>query len=109
MISVTAFRREGSFTGICVSGHADSTAGDQYDPVCDAVSVLVISTVNYIESFCAEHYYEDSDETDGRIEFRILDKPTEQTDLLMDFLIFGIRQIIEQYGDRYVSLEEKEE
>ncbi len=109
MISITAFRHNGSYRGFTCLGHADSTAEDQYDPICDAVSILVINTVNSIEEFCTKNVHEFADENEGRIEFRLLDEPTEQTDLLIKSLIFGIKMIIEQNGDRYVSLTEKEE
>ncbi|MBQ9606028.1 MAG: ribosomal-processing cysteine protease Prp [Lachnospiraceae bacterium] len=91
-------------TGFRVSGHAlFAEAGN--DIICSAVSMLTINTVNAIEQFLPdEPLVVDIDRNKGFIEARLMDKPTDRSELLLRTFHLGMVSIEEQYGRKYVKV-----
>lgn len=93
MVKITVYMtKDHVYMGFDAQGHAGfSTEGN--DVVCAAVSVLVINTVNSIESFTEDRISCVSDETDGSIEFRFSDKPSRESELLIRSMLLGLESM----------------
>ncbi len=70
------------------------------DIVCAAISVLVINTLNSIEKLAMENVITKSDEREGCIECHFPDEINDQTKLLMDSMVMGLKEIEKNYGGK---------
>ena len=106
MIKVEVFKKENSYVGLKSVGHAGYADKGQ-DIVCSAVSVLLINTVNSIETFTDDKIsYENVSSGDLEVTFPLgLSKDGE---LLMNSLLLGLKEIKNEYGDTYFTLSVKE-
>ena len=95
MINVIAFAKDGKYTGLKVSGHANLDEEGK-DIVCAAVSVLTLNLANSIEHFCDDDFTVDSD--DGFFSLVLHDR-SEKSGLLLDSCILGLMDIGEEYRD----------
>ena len=95
MIDVIAFAKDGKYTGLKVSGHANFDEEGK-DIVCAAVSVLTLNLAHSIEHLCDDDFTVDSD--DGFFSFVLHDR-SEKSGLLLDSCILGLMDIGEEYGD----------
>ena len=102
MTKVTIYKNQTEeCVGFRVFGHAGyADAGE--DIVCAAISILVINTMNAIETYTDVHFTQDVG--DGTISYRI-DKPTSETTLLLSTMILGLQSLEENenYAD-YIDL-----
>ena len=107
MTKVTIFKQQGLYKGFEVSGHSGyADAGE--DIVCAAVSALVINTINSIEEFTEDAFTCDC--KDGMIEsWEFTSDVSAGTDLLMDALMLGLRNIVKSYGTDYLQVADTEE
>ena len=105
MITVTIHRSKDSYTGFKVIGHA-GYAEEGYDIVCAAVSVLVVNTVNSIETFTDDKFA--AREDDGIVELLLEGRVSDKTTLLLDSMILGLRDIQTQYGNEFIRLKIEE-
>lgn len=105
MIRFTVYKDAGDrYKGFKCEGHADySSDGD--DIVCAAVSVLVQNTVNSIEKFTKDTVQVGSG--DGLIIADFPETPGHDAVLLLNSLVFGMKQIAENYND-FVDIEIEE-
>jgi len=104
MIKISIYKNaEGIYTGFKSIGHAGFAHKGQ-DIVCAAVSVLVINTINSIETFTSDKFQMNSDEESGLIEFRVLTQISNESILLLKSLVLGLQGIIEDYGHEYIKL-----
>ena len=109
MISVTLLYQDAVPIGFRSSGHADFAAYGS-DIVCAAVSVLIINTMNSIESLTDAKFSQSVVPADGegengeidRVDYLLLDK-TPEAILLMKSLVLGLAQIREEY-EEYISV-----
>ncbi len=104
MIEITLRKSEtGIYNGFLVSGHAGF---DEYgkDIVCAAVSVMVINTINSIETFTKDAFKTEIEEKSGRIEFQMVSEVSKESELLLKSLVLGLQGIAEQYGNQYIKL-----
>ena len=104
MIEITVKKNQaGIYNGLFVKGHAGF---DEYgkDIVCAAVSVLVINTLNSIETFTQDVLELNTDEVSGLIEFEMVSKISKETRLLLDSLLLGLQGIESDYGKDYIKL-----
>ena len=81
-------------------------AEEGQDIVCAAVSVLVINTVNSLETFTDDQF--EVQEDDGYVSFHFTAPVTERGTLLMDSLILGLTEIEHSYNNRYLTVKVKE-
>ncbi|MBO5197568.1 MAG: ribosomal-processing cysteine protease Prp [Lachnospiraceae bacterium] len=107
MITVSVYTKDGKMTGFSVSGHA-GFARRGSDIVCAAASVLVLNTINAVESFTEDTFQYEEDEEKGLIDFRILSDMTPETELLLKTLMLGLSGIQEEYGTKYIRFQAKE-
>lgn len=105
MITITVGTHQKSYTGFTCKGHAGYAQKGQ-DIVCAAVSALVITAVNSIET-----YTEDETEVkqeEGFVSLRFVKPPSEKGTLLMDSLVLGLTEIEHTYKNRYLTVKVKE-
>lgn len=108
MINVKIYENQNhKIVGFQCKGHAGyANAGS--DIVCAAVSVLVINTINSIEQFLDESVLYEANEKTGCIEYRIHGIPGEKTELLLNSLVLGLREIEKNYSKKYLQIRIKE-
>ena len=89
------------------SGHAEY---DEYgkDVVCASISMLVINTINSIETFTSCEFTCEAEEESGEIDFQFTDEITQDAALLIDAMVLGLQSIQENYGNEYIILDFKE-
>ena len=105
MIAVTVLRDGDRISGFESSGHA-GFADSGKDIVCAAVSILIINTVNSMEEFPGQVFGTESE--DGHI-YCTLAKPYDQdAQLLLNAMVFGLQNIRQEYGKKYLRLDFKE-
>lgn len=108
MVSVVvAKNRKNEYVGFTCSGHAGY---DEYgrDIVCAALSMLVINTVNAIDSLTDCRLTVTTDEAEGEMKVIFPDAASEDAKLLIDAMLLGIRGVIDEYGSAYATLIMKE-
>lgn len=99
--------KNGNYKQVECKGHT-GYANSGEDIVCAAVSVLVINTVNSLESLTDAKMQVDTDEDSGMITFRFTEDLKEGGRLLVDSLVLGLTNVAGQYGKRYVKLKFRE-
>lgn len=104
MITITVKKRNGNYLEFVSKGHA-GYAEEGQDIVCAAVSVLVINTVNSLETFTDDQF--EVQEDDGYVSFHLQLRLLRGT-LLMDSLILGLTEIEHSYNNRYLTVKVKE-
>ena len=107
MISIILRYSDGQPVGFRCTGHAEY-ADPGSDIVCSAVSVLIINTMNSIESLTDAVFEQEVDEENesGGVRF-LLTRSTPEAVLLMKSLVLGLSQIREEYEEFLsVALEE---
>ena len=105
MITITVKKRQGDYVSFLSKGHA-GYAEEGYDIICSAVSALVITTVNSIETFTEDQI--EVKEDDGFVSFRFEKVPSDKSKLLMDSLVLGLTQIENSYQKRYLRVKVRE-
>lgn len=110
MIIVTVYRSAGGYRGFEASGHA-GYAEQGEDIFCAAASVLMINTVNAIESLSGDEVI--TSEEDGYLNCRFPGALSEGGTLLFEAMLLGLRQMEEssdlETGEPYVRLRFEEE
>ena len=106
MIRVNVYRSsKGEIRGFKCLGHAGyADAGE--DIVCAAVSILVINTVNSIQTFLPDEYITvNDDEESGLIECYFEDEPSDRAALLLNSMLLGLKSVEENYQGKYLRVE----
>ena len=106
MICVNVYKSgKGKIRGFKCLGHAGyADAGE--DIVCAAVSILVINTVNSIQTFMPEEYIVvNEDQENGLIECYFEDEPSERAALLLDSMLLGLKSVETNYQGNYLRIE----
>jgi len=89
--------------GFISRGHAGyAEAGN--DIICSAVSVLLINTVNSVETFTDDAFTVDED--DGYLCLKLTGEVSDKTSLLLDSLSLGLHSIEETYGTSFLKVGE---
>lgn len=105
MIQITLYRNSRKeYCGFKSLGHA-GFAEEGQDIVCAAVSILVINTINSIETYAKDSCSVISDDRKGLIDYQLKDRPSKEAELLLKAMVLGLRQIAddENYA-RYIDL-----
>jgi len=95
MIDVIVFVKDGKYTGLKVSGHAEFEEEGK-DIVCAAVSVLTMNLSNSLEQFCDDKFTVDC--SDGFF-YLVLHDRSEKSGVLLDSCILGLIDIGEEYSE----------
>lgn len=104
MIKVSIYKNaENLITGFKLAGHADFSEYGS-DVVCAAVSVLVINTINSIESFTSDRFELEQDEKDGRMEFHVDSPMSSNANLLLSSLALGLQGVADEYSSKYIKI-----
>ena len=105
MIRITIEKSSDSYVSFRSCGHAGyAPAGE--DIICAAVSALVITAVNSIETFTDDSM--ELEEGEGYVFFRLDSPVSKETRLLMDALVLGLTQIEESCDSKYLEVITKE-
>ena len=108
MTRITIYRNENRkvqrFTCVGHAGYDDPG----YDIVCASISVLVINTINSIETFTSVGYTCEADEETGDIDFQFTDEISPDASLLIESMILGLKEIQNDYGKKFLILDFKE-
>ncbi|MBQ3602051.1 MAG: ribosomal-processing cysteine protease Prp [Lachnospiraceae bacterium] len=105
MIKVTVSKNsDGVYNSVCIEGHAEYAEHGQ-DIVCAAVSVLLITAINSIESFTNDEKEEWDNE--GNAGFRIISTVSKESELLIHSLLLGLNGIEKEYGKKYIRIYNK--
>ena len=100
MIKISIQRSQNHVIAFSSKGHAEYSEGD--DIVCAAVSVLTVNTVNSIEKLTSKKF--SVKEKDGYLNFRLIDSPDSETELLLQSMIIGLQTIEKEYGSQFVNV-----
>ena len=102
--------RHGEYLGFTCLGHAGhaQAAHTDRDVVCAAVSVLVINTLNALDTLTEVKMQVDSDETEGLIQCQFESGLEEKAKVLMDAMVLGLKSISKEYGTRFCKLKFEE-
>ena len=107
MTKITVFKdHDEKYLGVTCLGHA-GYADEGEDIVCAGISALVFNAINSIEQFTSEEFELDA-EVPGEIEFRFVNPPEHDAQLLMQSMVLGLQGIQENYGNEYIVLEIRE-
>ncbi|MDE6852198.1 MAG: ribosomal-processing cysteine protease Prp [Lachnospiraceae bacterium] len=105
MIRIIIYQNEqNEYTGFRMEGHAGYAEHGQ-DIVCAAVSVLVINTINAVESFTADQFQHAVHEEKDVVCFEIVSTPvSDSAQLLLRSLVLGLEGIRSEYGKKYLKI-----
>ena len=107
MTSITVIKEENRIVAFTCNGHA-GYARESEDIVCAAISMLVINTINSIETLTKTVPIVETDEKSGYIHCSFEDDVTDDAALLLEAMLLGLSQIKEQYGTKYIDVKIKE-
>ncbi len=98
---------DGAYKQLTCNGHAGfAQAGN--DIVCAAVSVLVINTINSLEELAGESFETVTDEAEGFIHCDFRNPLQDKSIFLLDSLVYGLKNIENEYGKKYLQVKFKE-
>ena len=109
MIDVTLYKNSSdNYQGFMLNGHAGA-ADYGKNIVCAAVSVLVINTVNSLETFTAEPFSLENDSSGGylKLEFEH-NELSKEAGILMDSMVLGLQGIRDHGNKKYIRIIFKE-
>ena len=105
MTQITIYRNENrEVERFTCTGHAGYSEYGT-DIVCASISVLVINTINSIESFAEDEVSLMSDEESGMISYHLTKNPSKEAGLLLNSMILGLQNMVddENYTE-YIDL-----
>ncbi len=104
MIKISSIKNEqGKLIGFFSSGHSGYAESGQ-DIICASVSVLTINTINSIEHFTSDKFDCHQNEEKAQIDFKIKGSPSHDSEVLLNAMFLGLKDIEETYGKRYVQV-----
>jgi uncharacterized protein YsxB (DUF464 family) len=108
MTKITIYRNENrEVERFSCTGHA-GYAEYGNDIVCASISVLVINTINSIETFTSTDFICEAEEETGDIDFRFTGDISPDASLLIESMILGLKEIQNDYGKKFLTLDFKE-
>ncbi len=103
MITITLLEdSKGAYAGFISEGHA-GYADKGYDIVCASVSILVMNTINAIQTYTRDVIDVEDNEKEGFLMMHFQSDISEEATLLMDAMVLGLSGVEDQYGD-YVKI-----
>ena len=108
MIKATVFKNSTDsgnavYTGIVMEGHA-GYADEGEDIICAAVSALAINFYNSVETFTEDPFEGAAGQEDVQFDFRFTSDISPESQLLMNSLALGLRNIEKEYGERHIII-----
>ena len=78
------------------------------DIICAAVSALSLNFFNSVETFTEDEFEGRAGQEDVQFEFRFTSDISPESQLLMNSLVLGLRNIEKDYGKSYINVKYKE-
>ena len=91
------------YRGIVMEGHA-GYAQEGEDIICAAVSALSLNFFNSVETFTEDEFEGRAGQEDVQFEFRFTSDISPESQLLMNSLVLGVRNIEKEYGERHIII-----
>ena len=91
------------YRGIVMEGHA-GYAQEGEDIICAAVSALSLNFFNSVETFTDDEFEGRAGQEDVQFEFRFTSDISPESQLLMNSLVLGLRNIEKEYGERHIII-----
>ncbi len=107
MTTVSIWRKNDSTKAFEACGHA-GYARIGKDIVCSAISILMINTINSIDEFTEDRIEVTSDEKTGLIRCVFSDTASADSELLIKSLVLGLKQIQNEYGNKFIDINYEE-
>lgn len=114
MTTITIRKRNGSYREILCMGHAEYAKRFLWhrepDILCAAISTLLISTMNGLETLAGERFETTTNEETGFMRFVFDDEhPLQEKSVFsLDSMVFSLRNLSEQYGKQYLQINTEE-
>ncbi len=99
--------KDGTYRSFSCTGHA-GYAEEGEDIVCAGISAIVINTINCLQDLVKEDIACEYAEEGGEIICVFKNPPQEQSVLLIESMIHGLKWIRTQYGKNYLTYNIKE-
>ncbi len=94
MIHITIYQgADEALRGFFITGHAGYAHEGEPDILCASVSMLVINTMNAIETFTGDTFCQDVQEDGAVIRFQITGKPSRESELLLRTMVLGLEML----------------
>ena len=100
--------QKGSYRGFRCMGHAGYAKKRNADIVCAAISALTIGTINSLEELAGERLRISQDEETGFLKCDFESILQEKSSFLMDSMVFSLKNISREYGDKYLQVKFEE-
>ncbi len=97
-----------SYKGFTCMGHAGYAKPGRPDILCASISALVINTINSLEELAGETLLVSTNEETGFIQCIFESGLQEKSVFLMDSMVFGLQQLSETYGKKYLTVKFEE-
>ena len=106
MIKITISRDDnGICKGFWCLGHAEYAEHGQ-DVVCAGVSALVTNAINSIEEFTEDDFSCEVNPENGDVKFAFSGEVSQESWLLVESMLFGLKGIEEEYGNDFILIED---
>ncbi len=107
MTTVCIWKKGNIVKAFEASGHAGFARFGK-DIVCSAISTLMINSINSIETFTNDEIDVVSDDKTGLIRCVFKNEPSSDSQLLVNSLILGLKQIQDEYGNKFIDINYEE-
>lgn len=94
----------GMYKGFVCMGHAEYAKKNKPDILCSAISVLVINTINAMEELIGEKFETVSNEETGFIKCDFDNVLQDRSILLLDTMVYGLKNLSKEYGEKYLQV-----
>ena len=99
--------KDGIYRGVTTFGHA-GYADYGNDIVCASMSILLITTLNYIEDRLQIPVEQKENDETGFTSTKFLKELPIEGIAVIDSMIYGLQMIQQQYGTKYLALKFEE-
>ena len=106
MTNITVYKADNLYIGFKVFGHSGYDESGR-DIVCAGISALTINFINSVEEFMDDRFIVKTNEEDGMIDFKFESKPSKESQVLLDSLVFGLENLAKDYKE-FISFEFRE-
>lgn len=98
----------GMYRGFTCMGHAGFAKDGEPDILCASISFLVINTINALEELAGESFQTAAKEETGFIQCEFQEALQDKSVFLLDTMVFGLKNLAETYGKKYLQVKFKE-
>ena len=92
------------YKGFTCMGHAEYARKGKPDILCAAISVLLTNTINSLEKLAGEQFSVVTNEETGFIKCDFKEDLQEKSVLLLDAMVFGLEDLSQTYGRKYLQV-----